>query len=251
MSDSFNVVNFVSADERERRKGMARLIEQCPIPAEERVDNMGIFLSSKTWARLKFMDFLYQKIVEVPGVVMEFGTRWGQNLSLWAALRGIYEPFNRHRKLIGFDTFAGFAGVSAEDGKSKMMTPGNYAVTPGYEQFLQQVLEFQEAEAPLAHIRKFELVKGDATVTLPRYLEQHPETIVALAYFDFDLYEPTKKCLELIRPRLVKGSIVGFDELNDPDAPGETLAVMETLGLNNVRLRRLRHTSRTAYFVVE
>ena len=90
MSDSFNVVNFASADERERRKGMARLIEQCPIPAEERMDNMGIFLSSKTWARLKFMDFLYQKIVEVPGVVMEFGTRLWQNIATLAPLRGLY-----------------------------------------------------------------------------------------------------------------------------------------------------------------
>ncbi|MBI5801706.1 MAG: crotonobetainyl-CoA--carnitine CoA-transferase [Verrucomicrobia bacterium] len=251
MSQSPEVVHYASPAESDRRKQLAQLVRTNPIPDTELLDNLGVFLNGKTLARLKFMDFIYEQIVEVPGVVMEFGTRWGQNLSHWAALRGIYEPFNRHRKLIGFDTFAGFAGVSAEDGKSKMMTPGNYAVTPGYEQFLQQVLEFQEAEAPLAHIRKFELVKGDATVTLPRYLEQHPETIVALAYFDFDLYEPTKRCLELIRPRLVKGSLVGFDELNDPDAPGETLAVMETLGLNNVRLRRLRHTSRTAYFVVE
>ena len=57
--------------------------------------------------------------------------------------------------------------------------------------------------------------------------------------------------LELIRPRLVKGSVLGFDELNDPDSPGETLALMETFGLNNIKLRRHRHTSRVSYFVVE
>lgn len=69
---------------------------------------MGIFLNSKTWARLKFMDFIYQKIIELPGVVMEFGTRWGQNIATFAALRGIYEPFHRHRKILAFDTFEGF-----------------------------------------------------------------------------------------------------------------------------------------------
>ena len=74
---------------------------------------------------------------------------------------------------------------------------------------------------------------------------------MALAYFDFDLYEPTRKCLEAIRPRLVKGSILGFDELNDPDSPGETRALMEVFGLNNVRLRRFPHASRVSYFVVE
>ena len=95
------------------------------------------------------------------------------------------------------------------------------------------------------------MVAGDACLKAEEYFEAHPETIVALAYFDFDIYEPTKKCLELIRPRLVRGSVLEFDELNDPDSPGETLALMETFGLNNIKLRRHRYTSRVSYFVVE
>ena len=87
--------------------------------------------------------------------------------------------------------------------------------------------------------------------TLPEYLSRNPETIIALAYFDFDVYEPTKICLEAIKPRLVKGSVLGFDELNDPDSPGETLALMEVFGLNNIKLKRFPYTSRTSYFVVE
>jgi len=78
-----------------------------------------------------------------------------------------------------------------------------------------------------------------------------PAMSVSLAYFDFDLYEPTLKCLQAIRPRLVKGSVVGFDELNDPDSPGETLALMEAYGLNSVRLKRFPNASRVSYFVVE
>ena len=69
-----------------------------------------------------------------------------------------------------------------------------------------------------------------------------------MAYFDFDLYEATKECLKAIRPRLVKGSIIGFDELNDPDSPGETLALMEVFGLENVRLKRFPFASRVSYF---
>ena len=251
MSDSFNVVNFASADERERRKAMTSLIEQCPIPAEERMDNMGLFLSSKTWARLKFMDFIYQKIVELPGVVMEFGTRWGQNIATFAALRGIYEPFHRHRKIIAFDTFAGFPHTANQDGDGGIMRQGGYSVTDGYKEYLTKIMEFHEAENPLGHIRKFELVQGDVCETLPVYLEQHQETIVALAYFDLDLYAPTKKCLELLKPRLTKGSVLGFDELNEHATPGETLAVMEALGLGNISLRRLSYTSRATYCVVE
>jgi hypothetical protein len=44
---------------------------------------------------------------------------------------------------------------------------------------------------------------------------------------------------------------LGFDELNDPDSPGETLALMEVFGLNNISLKRISFTARTSYFVVE
>ena len=41
-----------------------------------------------------------------------------------------------------------------------------------------------------------------------------------------------------------------FDELNDPDSPGETTALMESFGLRNVSLKRYRYASRVSYFVV-
>jgi hypothetical protein len=55
----------------------------------------------------------------------------------------------------------------------------------------------------------------------------------------------------MIKPRLSKGSIVAFDELNDKDSPGETVALMEVFGLQNIRLQRYRYASRVSYFVVE
>lgn len=249
MSESYKVATFSTTDERQRRKAMVDLMQNCPIPPEERLDNVGLFLNSKTWARLKFMDFIYQKIIDVPGVVMEFGTRWGQNLATFASLRGIYEPFHRHRKIIGFDTFAGFPGTVTQDGK--VMEKGAYAVTPGYRDYLEKIMEFHELENPLSHIKKFELVEGDVTQTLPAYLDANTHTIVALAYFDLDLYAPTKRCLELLKPRLTKGSVLGFDELNEHATPGETLAVMEALGLGNIALRRLPYTARATYCVIE
>ena len=60
-----------------------------------------------------------------------------------------------------------------------------------------------------------------------------------------------KKCLEAIKPHLVKGSVLGFDEVNHPDAPGETLALNEIFGLNNIKLKRFPYASRVSYFVVE
>ena len=35
----------------------------------------------------------------------------------------------------------------------------------------------------------------------------------------------------------MKGSVVAFDEANDKDCPGETQAIIEEIGLNNISLR--------------
>ena len=70
---------------------------------------------------------------------MEFGTRWGQNLSILSALRGIYEPFNRHRKIIGFDIFKGFPSIHVKDGKSSLMRKGQLDMTKNYELYLEKL----------------------------------------------------------------------------------------------------------------
>lgn len=251
IDDKLTIKTYSSPTEATSRGELLACLRACPIPDDQLLSNLGLFLESKNLARILFMDFLFRQIVDVQGVVMEFGTRWGQNAALFAALRGIYEPFNRHRKIVAFDTFAGFPVIAPQDGRSEMMQPGQLSVPEGYAAFLDRILELHERGNPLAHIRKFELCPGDARVELPRYLEHCPETIVALAYFDFDLYEPTKACLNAIRPRLTKGSVIAFDELNDPDSPGETLALMETLGLNHVKLKRFPHASRVSYVVFE
>jgi hypothetical protein len=173
----------------------------------------------------------------------------GQNLALFSSLRGIHEPYNYNRRIIGFDTFEGFPSVMAQDGSS--VQAGDYCVSENWMEELQTILDFHNANAPIAHKRKFELVKGDASQTLPEYLEAHPETIVAPAYFDFDIYKPTRDCLEAILPHLTSGSVLAFDELNAPEFPGETLAVSEVLGLSRYAIRRDPNSPLTSYMVVQ
>lgn len=246
----FRIKNYESTEEKMIREQFAEHFKKCPIPGDQLFSNLGLFLNSKNLSRILFMDHLYRQIIDVQGIIIEFGTRWGQNLALFSALRGIYEPFNRHRKIVGFDTFTGFPGISAKDGKSDMMKKGKLVVTKNYVDYLTKVMEFQENDNPLSHIKKFDLRVGDAVVEIDNYLKEYPETIIALAYFDFDIYEPTKKCLGAIRPYLVKGSVLGFDELNDPDSPGETIALREVFGLNNIKLKRYPYASRVSYFVL-
>ena len=243
------IITFGPSGETDRRKEMIKLLRQCPIPDDELLLNMGLFLTPQTLSRILFMDFLYRQIIDIQGIVVEFGCRWGQNMSLFTSLRGIYEPFNRLRKVVGFDTFGGFPSAAPQDGDR--VSKGDYGTVPEYESYLRQLLEYQEQESPLEHIRKFEICSGDAKETVPAYLKRYPETIIALAYFDFDLYEPTKACLQEISGYLTRGSILGFDEANDHAMPGETIALREVLGLDRYSIRRYRYNSRTSYLVLE
>ena len=194
---------------------------------------------------------MYKKILDVHGILVEFGVRWGQNLALFEAFRGIYEPYNYNRKIVGFDTFSGFPSTHPKDGAADIIKEGAYDVVENYEEYLEQILSYHEKESPISHLKKFELIKGDAIVSLTEYLASYPETIIALAYFDFDIYEPTKCCLEAIKGHLTKGSVIGFDELNCRTFPGETLALKEIFGLDRYRIMRLPFSPLTSFIVID
>ncbi len=242
------IITWGDAAQSGRRKQMMELFRQWPIPDGEFFLNLGMFLPPQTLGRALFMDHLYRQILPIQGIVTEFGCRWGQNLSLLTSLRGIYEPFNRLRKIVGFDTFEGFPNVSSKDAG---LSQGMYSTAPDYARFLAQILELQEQESPLPHIKKHEIVQGDASVTIRKYLDRNPHTIIAMAYFDLDIYKPTRDCLLAIRDRLTQGSVIGFDELNDQVCPGETAALKEVLGLSRFSIRRFGPSARTSYLVVD
>jgi hypothetical protein len=164
---------------------------------------------------------------------MEFGVQYGLAIKNLIQLRGNYEPYNYLRKIIGFDTFGGFAKNLSFHEKKLGWKKKDYGVTKNFENILEDILNLEESIAPINWIKKFELIKGDASITVKKYLKRNPHTVIGMAIFDMDVYLPTKNVLRAIKPRLFKGSILVFDELNCNSFPGETLAVMETLGLNN------------------
>jgi hypothetical protein len=230
---------------------MVRLFKKCPIPKEELLLNLPLFIKRQDLTRILFLNELYKKILDVHGIIMEFGVRWGKDMALFESFRGIYEPFNHSRKIIGFDTFQGFPAVHEKDGNSDVVNKGAYAVSENYQEYLKEIMDYHEQESPISHIKKYQLIKGDASQEIDKYLKENPETIIALAYFDFDIYEPTKKCLQAIRGRLTKGSIVGFDELGVHYFPGETQALQEALGLDKYKIKRSPYSSVQSYIIIE
>jgi hypothetical protein len=251
VSGETKIAGHSSENEISGKDYLLKLFQETPIPKDHILDNLGLYIRRQNLSRILFMNDLYQKILDLQGIICEFGVFWGQNLALFESFRGIYEPYNYTRKIVGFDTFEGFASVDEKDGNSEIVQKGAYSTTKGYEEYLGKILEYHETVSPISHIKKYELVKGDATKKIGKYLADNPETIIAFAYFDFDLYEPTKACLEAILPHLTKGAIIGFDELNFHTFPGETRAFDEVFGINRYKIYRDRNNPVPSYIVFE
>jgi hypothetical protein len=249
-NDKFVAVSLASSEEIQAYNNLRDLNKRSPIPDDEVLANLGLFHVRASFVRMQFIYNLYLMALKTHGVIIEFGVRWGQNLALFTTFRNIHEPYNLSRKIIGFDTFEGFPSVSTHDGSADVARVGAYSVTADYASYLEEILSAQERLGPRSHVKRHELVKGDVVETLPKYLNDHPETIIALAFFDLDLYEPTKICLELIRPYLVKNSVVGFDELVCDQFPGETKALKEAWGLSNFEILRDPVSPQQSYLVV-
>ena len=102
----------------------------------------------------------------------------------------------------------------------------------------------------LNNFQKVFLIKGDACETIPSFLDKNPYFMVSLLFLDFDLYEPTKVALETLLPRMPKGAILAFDELNNPWWPGETQAAFECLDVNNRELRKFSFDPSISYIIL-
>jgi len=245
---------FASEFETKQRKNLINLFNNWPGPDEQKIRNLGLFTNRLQLMRILFMNELYTKILDTLGDVMEFGTRWGQNLVLWQNFMGVYEPYNMSRKIIGFDTFSGFPAISSVDKKSKfneVVNVGEYATTSNYEKYLQNLMDYHSTETHANHFKRHKIIKGDASKKIKKYLKDNPQTVIALAYFDFDIYKPTKDCLLAIKPYLVKGSIIGFDEPNSSLFPGEGIAIREVFGSTKYKLYTSKFSAGCAYLIIE
>jgi hypothetical protein len=241
-----------SSSEQLRFRGkIEELYRRCPLPPEQLACNLGLYVRASALVKTLVLDDLYRRILDVPGVIMELGCWWGQNLVLFENLRAIHEPFNKNRRVIGFDTFAGYAGLGERDRAGGVFAEGNYAVAPDYRDYLADLLAAHEGANVLGHLRnRHALIEGDVTGTVPAYLAKHPETVVALAYFDLGLYGPTRACLEAIKPHLVPGSVLLLDELNWSEAPGEALAFREVFGTSGYTIQKSRLTAERAIVTI-
>jgi len=231
-------------------QNIERIFSNSPDSIGVKLENFTKYVRRRHLKRFLTLYEIFKQVLPVKGSVIDCGVFRGFSLMAWAKLSASLEPENFSRRIYGFDTFEGFPSVHEFDQVDFKTTSIGELSANSYDELMQLIGEF-DADRYLGHIPKIELIKGDMTKTIPAFVDQNRHLVVSLLFLDSDLYEPTKAALECFRPRMPAGAVIAFDELDKPIWPGETMAVLNTLGLAKLRLRRSEWEPYISYAVLD
>lgn len=159
-------------------------------------------LETKRMAKMLAHYELYKMIMDKPGDVIEMGVFKGASFMRWAKFRNIFEN-NFSRKIIGFDIFGEFPEADEIDKITRekfITTAGNLGIS---------VEELKEKLGELNLNENISLIKGDITKTIEPYLNENPQTRIALLHVDVDLLEPTKQSIDKFYKYMTRGGDYG------------------------------------------
>lgn len=228
-----------------------RCFNRNPSSWQTKLENFPKYVRRQNLTRFLALYEIFKRVSTVKGSVVECGVNHGFGIMSWAKFSAILEPVNLTRRVYGFDTFDGFPDVSESDrsDNSRHVKVGDLAADSFEE--LNELINIYDSTRFLGHVDKVKLIKGDATKTIPEFIEKNPHILVSLLFMDFDLYEPTKVALDHFLPRMPKGGIVAFDELDNPLWPGETLAMLEAHTERRFRLERMEFDPYISFAVID
>lgn len=212
------------------------MFKESKCSTEKKLANFTKYVRRQNLARFMVQYELFKKQLDTKGSIVECGVHNGGGVMSWAKISTILEPYNYHRKIIGFDTFEGFPSIADIDKENDQVKTGMFAEDYDVYDELSCCIEEYDENRFINHIAKIDLIKGDANLTIPNYLEENKHTLVSLLYLDFDIYEPTVTALNNFLPRMSRGSVIAFDEINNKDWPGETMAMLENLNINHYKI---------------
>lgn len=171
------------------------------------------YLTRGEFRYILWLDRIYQKILTVPGHVVELGVAYGRN----AILFGHQIQMNADdavRKYIGFDTFDGYSSASLQS--------ESHLSSTAWKNISVDSVRERIDEAGVKHLTT--LIQGDFLETIPKYVEENSGLRVALLYVDCNSYSAAVKGMELLRSYLSPGAIICIDEKKQG---GETKALIE------------------------
>jgi hypothetical protein len=231
-------------------KSIESIFVNCPDSIEAKLESFPKYVRRQQLKRFLAMYEIFKLVLPVKGSVVECGVFRGFGVMGWAKLSTILEPENLTRRIYGFDSFSGFPSVHDEDtGGAGVAKTGDLRAS-SYEE-LKELINVYDRDRFLGHIPKVNLIRGDAAKTIPEFVQQNGHLLVSLLFLDFDLYEPTRVALEQFVPRMPRGAILAFDELDNPIWPGETKALLDSLPVGRLRIQRLEWDPYIGFAILE
>lgn len=202
----------------------------------------GFYLTCETSRIGKLLNHLeiYNKIVDLPGDILEFGVYKGTSIVRLLSFRNLIEN-EFSRKVIGFDIFGKFPdNLDLESDRKfveKFENAGGYGISK------------EELEVHLKNkgFSNFSLVKGDILKTIPEFLDNNSSLRISLLHIDVDVYEPTKMILENFWNKIAKGGILMLDDYGTVE--GETRAVDEFFADKNIKINKPRFNYIPSYVI--
>jgi hypothetical protein len=177
----------------------------------------------------------------LPGSIVECGVFKGASLSRFSMMRELFGN-SSSKKIIGFDAFGKFPNTKFHSDQKHRK---NFIESSGEEGISKiqmiQVLKNKKTS------NNVELIKGDITKTVPKYLKIHPELKISLLNLDTDIYEPAVTILENLYPRLVKGGVLILDDYGT--FPGETKAVDDYFDGKNVEIKKFPFATTPSFII--
>ncbi len=241
---------FKTESEQSVGKALERIFVNSTDSIESKLENFPKYVRRQHLKRFLAMYEIFKLVLPVKGSIVECGIFRGFSLMAWAKLSTILEPENLTRRIYGFDTFDGFPSVNENDRSGQgIAQPGDFQ-TSSYDELLA-LLQIYDQDRFLGHIPKVQLIAGDAAQTIPKFAQQNSQLLISLLFLDFDLYEPTKVALQQLVPRMPKGAVLAFDELDNPIWPGETQALLETLPVGRLRIQRVEWDPYIGYAILD
>lgn len=242
--------NFRTTVEQEVGKSIENIFDTSPDSIETKLENFPKYVRRQHLKRFLAMYEIFKMVLRTKGSIVECGVFRGFSLMSWAKLSSILEPENLTRRVYGFDSFDGFPSVTEMDRSTVGDAAAGDFQGSSYDE-LQELIRLYDQDRFLGHIPKVQLIRGDATKSIPGFLKENSHLLVSLLFLDMDLYEPTKAALEHFLPRMPKGAVLAFDELDNPIWPGETTALLEKLNINRLKIERLEWDPYIGYVVIE
>ncbi|OHA85679.1 MAG: hypothetical protein A2591_02495 [Candidatus Yonathbacteria bacterium RIFOXYD1_FULL_52_36] len=186
-----------------------------------------------------YLNFLFNKLTDIPGDIVECGVGKGRSFLMLAFLT---QREGKPRAVWGFDSFEGFPEPSKHDASARNPKKGEWSGTRP-----------EDITAILRNAGMVESFIKEKVKLVPGFFENTVHTYdgpgIALLHIDADLYDSYVVVLEKLFPLVAKGGVVLFDEYNQKRWPGAKKAVDEFLQGTPYKLEKVPFAEK--YFIVK